>query len=1073
MANTSKQGELSSVIITSTDIQPPYIILFIITSISVGAAIKIMLKKIRLPYTVILLILGCLFGFLSSKFKELQVYTTLSRADPHLILHIFLPVLLFESAFSLDVHTFIQSLTQVILLATFGMVISAVLTAILAKYLFALYNWNWLVSMLFGSILSATDPVAVVAVLKELGTSEKLTVMIEGESLLNDGSAIVMFNIILDLIKPEAEVNIGQIILSFARITIGGSLFGLIMGKISVVCLNNIFNDAIMEITVTLTAAYLTFYIAEVILNISSIIAVVILGLVINAQRMSISPEVEATLHLFWSTLAYLANTLIFVIVGITIMERASIYIQQTDWFYSLALFVGINIIRLLEVLEEEEIIDRKESAEGRTPNLPFSKSVNANPSCLSCNGLDPKGLMTTPKGVTITILSPLLRRLGYGLSWKFGVIMTWGGLRGAVGLCLALLVSQHNILLEDESIGNKMLVHCAGIVILTLCINATTIKSLLDVLGMSDISYQKRVNITDTLEFLNEQQYRSINTLKTDRFLADANWEMVHRSTLLKNPYQNFVEDEEIENLMNLDEEAYCVNSSPLKSHKPTDSEFEEMYNEARLRVNKTQKESYWKQYEHGLITRKSIKILMENNAGAADKQYGRMELDHLSKHWQVPMIYKYMPLLSRFIRMLDMRINKQLSTGYDVGRGFIVGEETAKRLIDRMVSDKTIADTLKIHSDQQKSKAIRELGHLQQMHPGVAMSVKTRQAIRSVLNNTRENIQDLRERGQLDENEYLNLRSLIEHRMKKLMNVPPSISPPSPQLLLNRIPWIAGNIKLIKYMMENSSIKCFNEGDVIAEKGSYPIGIDLIISGMIKLIRRNTQDFSSSVSLLYTELQEGQLPNTESFIFLDQNEYEDYIGSGNLIGEMGMLTSKPRNCSAICETSVQLDPIDPILDGQITDMKVFDAFNSSNQNNSPVQMDWTLERIQILLEDAIMPNIDKVTTFNILKSMSEVILIQGIALDGHTRELHYGPKVIPRSIRKLIFSENLNDATPKLIFIPSAEYISDFSFQWTRKERPRISSSRSIYHTGQKRKSISQRRREADFQDDVCQRE
>lgn len=86
-------------------------------------------------------------------------------------------------------------------------------------------------------------------------------------------------------------------------------------------------------------------------------------------------------------------------------------------------------------------------------------------------------------RGLMILVLSPLLKRLGYGMNWKNGVVMTWGGLRGAIGLCLALLAAEHDTT-EEDTHQNKILVHCAGIVLLTLLINATTIKSLLDILG-------------------------------------------------------------------------------------------------------------------------------------------------------------------------------------------------------------------------------------------------------------------------------------------------------------------------------------------------------------------------------------------------------------------------------------------------------------------------------------------------------------------------------------------------------------------------------------------------------------
>lgn len=98
---------------------------------------------------------------------------------------------------------------------------------------------------------------------------------------------------------------------------------------------------------------------------------------------------------------------------------------------------------------------------------------------------------------------------------------------------------------------------------------------------------------------------------------------------------------------------------------------------------------------------------------------------------------------------------------------------------------------------------KVVKELGHLQEIHPGVAMSVKTRKAIRSVLNHTRENIHRLKKRGQLDEIEHKMVNTMVERRMKKLLNIPASIQPPSPKLLIKRIAWIDDNSDLIHFLM------------------------------------------------------------------------------------------------------------------------------------------------------------------------------------------------------------------------------------------------------------------------------
>ncbi|XP_023213509.1 sodium/hydrogen exchanger 8-like, partial [Centruroides sculpturatus] len=225
----------------------------------------------------------------------------------------------------------------------------------------------------------------------DAGTSKSLSTIIEGESLLNDGSAIVAYDILRELVVPGTTVTATQIFLKFCQIALGGPALGFIVGKLAVFCLSHIFNDAVIEITVTLSAAYLTYYLAEVVLHVSGLLAVVILGVVISAEKASISPEVEGFVHRFWEMLSYFANTVIFIVVGLVITERAASHIEEQDWFHILVTYVGATFFRL----------------------------------------------------VMIVLFSPLLSRLGYGLKWQEVIVMTWGGLRGAVGLALALLVAQ------------------------------------------------------------------------------------------------------------------------------------------------------------------------------------------------------------------------------------------------------------------------------------------------------------------------------------------------------------------------------------------------------------------------------------------------------------------------------------------------------------------------------------------------------------------------------------------------------------------------------------------------------
>lgn len=128
------------------------------------------LKRTPIPYTVILIVVGLGFGAATNveALSFLRDFTGVANMDPHLMLSVFLPTLIFESAFVMDVHTFKKTMGQAIILAGPGLIFCTFLTALMARYIFT-YNWSWVTALLFGSLLSATDPVAVVALLKDLG----------------------------------------------------------------------------------------------------------------------------------------------------------------------------------------------------------------------------------------------------------------------------------------------------------------------------------------------------------------------------------------------------------------------------------------------------------------------------------------------------------------------------------------------------------------------------------------------------------------------------------------------------------------------------------------------------------------------------------------------------------------------------------------------------------------------------------------------------------------------------------------------------------------------------------------
>ena len=157
---------------------------------------------------------------------------------------------------------------------------------------------------MFGAIVSATDPVAVVALLKDLGASKKLGTLIEGESLLNDGTAIVLFMVFFLGITGEASDN--SPIVEFFRVAFGGLFIGGLFGFIVLRWIRNVFNDALVETSLVIAAAYLTFYVAEHTFHVSGVLGLVALGLIIGGVgRSRISPQVEHFMHEFWNSRFY------------------------------------------------------------------------------------------------------------------------------------------------------------------------------------------------------------------------------------------------------------------------------------------------------------------------------------------------------------------------------------------------------------------------------------------------------------------------------------------------------------------------------------------------------------------------------------------------------------------------------------------------------------------------------------------------------------------------------------------------------------------------------------------------
>lgn len=399
-------------------------------------------RKIRFPYTVLLAAVGIGLGLLSefTHAMHLGVISDLFHSfqsleiSSEVIIFIFLPALVFESSLAIDVRKLLADIRPIMFLAVVGLMISA----------FAVGGAVWLVSgmsflvcLLLGAILSATDPVAVVAIFKDLGAPKRLAVLVEGESLFNDATAIVLFNILAAMIIGHTEADLIGGALGFVKVFFGGIVVGFVMARGFVWLIGRMGGVALVEVTLTVSLAYLSFLVAEHYLHVSGVMAVVTAALVMGSLgRTGMSANGWHLLQETWENLGFWANSLIFVLVGLAVPSILSVF-SGGMWLTLLVLLL----------------------------------------SAFTARALLTHGLL------------PVLSRLGMAgeVSLGFRTVMWWGGLRGAVSLALALAIWENDAIPQD--IRDFVVALVCAFVLFTLFVNATTVGSVMKAFGLDKLS--------------------------------------------------------------------------------------------------------------------------------------------------------------------------------------------------------------------------------------------------------------------------------------------------------------------------------------------------------------------------------------------------------------------------------------------------------------------------------------------------------------------------------------------------------------------------------------------------------
>lgn len=373
-----------------------YTIVILIMAIMIG--LSALADKIRLPYPVLLIVAGIAVGFIPSM-PPIEL-------NPEVIFLIFLPPLLYDAAFNISFPEFKTNINTIGTLAIGLVFLTTCGIAVIAHYIIGM---SWPISFVLGAILSATDAVAAISITKDLKLSHHTTTILEGESLVNDASALVAYRFAVAAVTGTAFV-FWRASLQFLGLMAGGFVMGMAAGKILGFVLKRVQQNTMVTYGFLLLMPFVTYLIAEE-LHVSGVIAVVVLGLSISRLSKKVFPEnIKQESRTIWDIIIFLLNGLIFILMGLEFPLVIRSIPAADVWpyvGYAFIITVAALVLRMARVLLQQGNLQR---------------AFQSN-----------KGKVTE----------------GALLSRQQSIIISWAGMRGIVSLAIALGLPRT---LEDDT---------------------------------------------------------------------------------------------------------------------------------------------------------------------------------------------------------------------------------------------------------------------------------------------------------------------------------------------------------------------------------------------------------------------------------------------------------------------------------------------------------------------------------------------------------------------------------------------------------------------------------------------
>jgi CPA1 family monovalent cation:H+ antiporter len=392
---------------------------FLIWMLIAASAIAVVANRLRIPYTVALVVGGLALGSFRLPLVENILREEPRWLTPNVSLVIFLPPLLFEGSLKIKLRQLRENLLPILLFANAGVLAAAAITGLAVHWVI---GFPILVGLVFGSIISATDPISVLALFKDMAVAKRLSVLVEGESLLNDGTAAVLYGILVAAVMTRS-LNVLTGVRTFFVQVLGGAAVGLGLGYL-VSKITARIDAPEIEITLTTILAYSSFLVAQS-LHLSGVIATVVAGLMIGnlAVPVGMSPQARVSLWSFWDYASFVMNSMVFLVIGL--------------------------LVHLGDLLRNWRLM------------------------------LLAAGAVLLGRALSVYGLTPLSNLFTERISFRLQHVMVWGGIRGALSLALALSLDR------AFPYRSQVLAATFGVVAFSIIVQGLTVKPLLTLLGI------------------------------------------------------------------------------------------------------------------------------------------------------------------------------------------------------------------------------------------------------------------------------------------------------------------------------------------------------------------------------------------------------------------------------------------------------------------------------------------------------------------------------------------------------------------------------------------------------------